>query len=126
MNHTDRKQRLGAALTEVSPALSAHQDYSKVNHPFRLIDDTTLLHGIAWGNLDQILNVVDEVVEPQDFESPKLGLGGLLSETEIALHLIDPTDLDRLCWRRFDDALGKHGLVSWILAAADLQKGEEA
>jgi hypothetical protein len=115
---------------------------------------TKHLHGIVWGTLDQIWDVVDEVTEPEDFEFAKLGPGGMFSEAGLAPRFINEadspdvtalpngvllpphlnpaeltfgalTDPDRLRWRRFDDTLGKHGLVSRICAAVDAQKGGE-
>ncbi|WP_176086283.1 hypothetical protein [Martelella sp. HB161492] len=116
---------------------------------------TKHLHGIVWGNLDQIWDVVDEAIEPEDFEFAKLGPGGMFSAKGIAPRVIDETDSpeapalpnggylpphlapseltfdalvypDGLRWRRFDDTLGKHGLVSRICAAVDARKGGEA
>ncbi|AJY46512.1 hypothetical protein [Martelella endophytica] len=117
--------------------------------------DTKQLHGIVWGNLDQIWDVVDEVAEPSDFEFAKLSPGGLFSEVGIEPRVSDdthspdepalpnggylPPDLDPsevtfyaltepdcLRWRRFDDTLAKHGLVSRIFAAVDGQNGGDA
>ncbi|AJY46985.1 hypothetical protein [Martelella endophytica] len=117
--------------------------------------ETKHLHGIVWGNLDDIWDVVDEVAEPSDFEFAKLGPGGMFSEAGIAARISDDTDSsdstplpnggylppdldpsevtfyaltepDRLRWRRFDDTLGKHGLVTRIFAAVDAKNDGDA
>ncbi|WP_180897342.1 hypothetical protein [Martelella soudanensis] len=116
---------------------------------------TKHLHGIVWGNLNQIWDVVDEVTEPEDSEFIRLGPGGMFSGTGRAPRVVDesgsliatalknggflpaylePTGLtfhvltepDSLRLRRFDDRLGKHGLASRICAVVDAQKGGDA
>ena len=115
--------------------------------------ETKKLHGIVWGSLDQIWDVVDEIEEPEFFEYAKLKPGGLISPTGIDPAKtsetrfseipplpnggflpadLDPSertfdalfDPDDLRWRRFDDTLGKHGMVSRIMATIDAHNGD--
>ncbi len=116
--------------------------------------ETKMLHGIVWGNLDQIWDALDEMDQPEFFEYAKLKPGGLLSPSGIAPAKTNETDRttqtplanggflpadmepsertfdalfdpDSLRWRRFDDTLGKHGMVSRIFADMNAKKGAE-